>query len=284
MVKRIAKSTEEDIPQIFVENLESDIRKIYNMFEFPKKVNMSKTDQIAYDTAVHCHICLGDLGKDKVLDHCHLTGKYRGAAHNKCNLDYKVPDFFPVIFHNLCGYDSHLFIKNLGTSKGKINCIPNNVENYISFSKKIVVDSYINKEGKKAYINRDIRFIDSFRFMSTSLDSLVSNLPKESFLNLSRYYEGEQLQLLLRKGVFPYDWCDGIDKLTNTQLPPIDSFYSKLNDTNITQEDYQHSQKVWDAFEMKTMRNYLDLYLKSDVLLLAEVFESFRDVCRITTD
>ena len=84
---------------------------------------------------------------------------------------------------------------------------------------------------------------------------------------------------MLRKGVFPYDWCDGIDKLTNTQLPLIDSFYSKLNETNITQEDYQHAQKVWDAFEMKTMRNYLDLYLKSQVLLLADVFESSRDVC-----
>ena len=117
--------------------------------------------------------------------------------------------------------------------------------------------------------------------MATSLESLVSNLPKESFLNLSRYYQGEQLQLLLRKGVFPYDLCDSIEKLTNTKLPPTEAFYSKLNETYINQEDYHHAQKVWDTFEIKTMRSYLDLYLKSDVLLLADVFENFRDVCSI---
>ena len=205
--------------------------------------------------------CQDELGKDKVLDHCHLTGKYRGAAHNECNLQYKIPKFFPVIFHNLSGYDSHLFIKNIGTSEGKINCIPNNEEKYISFSKQIVVDTFTTKEGKKVDVKRDIRFIDSFRFMATSLDSLVSNLQKEFFLNLSRYYQGEQLQLLLRK-VYSHDWCDSIGKLTSTKLPPKEAFYSKPNDTNITEEDYQHAQKVWVTLNMKTMRSYLNLYLK----------------------
>ena len=167
----------------------------------------------------------------------------------------------------------------MGISEGKINCIPNNEEKYISFTKQIVVDTFTNKEGKKIDVKRHIRFIDSFRFMATSFDSLVSNLQKESFKNLTRYYEGEQLQLLLRKGVFPYDWCDSIDKLSSTKLTPKEAFYSKLNDTNITEEDYQHAQKVWVTFNMKTMRSYLNLYLKSDVLLLADVFENFRDVC-----
>ena len=142
-----------------------------------------------------------------------------------------------------------------------------------------MVDIFTNKKGKKIDLKRDIRFINSFKFMATSLESLVGNLPKESFLNLSRYYQGEQLQLLLRKGVFPYDWCDSIYRLTNTQLPPIETFYSKLNDTHINQEDYHHAQKVWDTFEMRIMRSYLNLYLKSDVLLLADVFKNFRDVC-----
>ena len=115
--------------------------------------------------------------------------------------------------------------------------------------------------------------------MATGLDRLVSNLRKDSFKNLSSCYNGEKLQLLLRKGVFPYDWCDSMTKLSENLLPPIEDFYSKLNNTNIRLEDYNHAQKVWDTFEMKTMRNYLDLYLKSDVLLLADVFENFRDVC-----
>ena len=262
-----SQSEEDDIAQMSVDSLESDINKIYHKFKFHKKADKSMKNQVTYDNATHYHICQEELGEDKVWDHCHHTGNFRGAAHNECNLQYKIPKFIAVIFHNLSGYDSHLFIKKIGTSDGKIKCIPNNEEKYISFSKEIVVDSYINKEGRKTYVKIDIRFIDSFKFMSTSLERLVSNLPKESFLNLSRYYEGEQLQLLLRKGIFPYDWCDGI------------AFYSRLNDTNISQGDYNHAQKVWNAFGMKTMRNYLDLYLNSDVLLLADVFESFRDVC-----
>ena len=72
----------------------------------------------------------------KVRDYCHFTGRYRGAAHNSCNIKYRQPDFTHVVFHNLTGYDSHLFIKNLGFSAGNINCIPKNEERYISFTKK----------------------------------------------------------------------------------------------------------------------------------------------------
>ena len=108
--------------------------------------------------------------------------------------------------------------------------------------------------------------------MASALDRLTCNLPKDSFRNISRYYEGEKLELLFRKGVFPYDRCDIISKLDSTEVPPIEYFYSKLNEEHISQEDYHHAQKVWDTFQMKTMRNYLDLYLKSDVLLLAKRF------------
>ena len=87
--------------------------------------------------------------KKKGRDHCHFTGKFRGAAHNICNLQFKKPKFTPVIIHNLSGYDSHLFVKNLGKTEGDIKCIPNNEEKYISFSKDIVVDEYINKKGEK---------------------------------------------------------------------------------------------------------------------------------------
>ena len=93
-----------------------------------------------------CHICDKELGDDKVRDHCHLTGKYRGAAHNKCNLKHRIPKHYPIFFHNSSGYDAHLFIKSLGADEGEINCIPNNEENYISFSKKILVDEYLHKD------------------------------------------------------------------------------------------------------------------------------------------
>ena len=281
-----AESPDEDIPQLFVESLEKDIKEIYNRFKIPKKMVMTKEDKIDYEKATHCHICESGIPREgddprfkKVRDHFHLTGKFRGAAHSMCNLKFRLPKFYPVIFHNLSGYDSHLFIKNLGKSEGKIDCIPNNEEKYISFSKHILVDRFKNKKGEEKEVKREIRFIDSFKFMAASLDSLVNNLPKESFKNLTEFYEGEQLDLIKRKGVFPYDWFDNFNRLSVKNLPPKESFHSILNDSGISEEDYQHAQNVWKTFKMKTMRDYHDLYLKSDVLLLSDVFENFRDVC-----
>ena len=90
---------------------------------------MTMHDKMAYDNFTLCHICNAELGNDRVRDHCHLSGKFRRAAREVCNLIHKVPMFFPVVFHNLSGYDSHLFIKTLGNSEGDISCIPNNEEN-----------------------------------------------------------------------------------------------------------------------------------------------------------
>ena len=98
---RTARSPDEDITKIFVKRLEADIKRIYDQFRFAKDMIMNKSDKINYKNATHCNICESELGNDKVRDHCHLTGKYRGAAHKKCNLEFKVPKFFPVIFHNL---------------------------------------------------------------------------------------------------------------------------------------------------------------------------------------
>ena len=109
---------------------------------------MTMHDKLVYDNSALCHICYEELGKDRVRDHCHLTGKFRGTAHEVCNLKYRVPKFFPVVFHNLHGYDSHLFINILGNSKGDISCIPNNEENYIYFTKQVIVDKFVNEEGK----------------------------------------------------------------------------------------------------------------------------------------
>ena len=102
-----------------------------------------------------CHIYNEELGKDRVHDHCHLSGKFRGAAHEVCNLKYKVPKYVvsPIVFHNLSGYDSHLFIKTLENSEGDISCIPNNEENYISFTKQVIVEKFVNKEGKEVNVN-----------------------------------------------------------------------------------------------------------------------------------
>ena len=189
-----AENETDDVAQIFVGALEQNIKDIYQQFKFSKKMIFTEKDKAVYKATTICHICEGAEGEFreddkrsyiKVRDHCHLTGKFRGAAHSKCNLEYRVPKFFPVLFHNLSGYDCHLFIKKLRSivdNGEKITCIPNNEEKYISFSKKIVVDTFINKEGKETDVKRELRFIDSFRFMPSSLDALSKNLKDKECL------------------------------------------------------------------------------------------------------
>ena len=159
------KKEDEDISKVFVEKLAEITKGIYNDFyRRPKPLRLTHDEQKSFDKAETCHICNKELEEDKVRDHCHFTGKYRGAAHNKCNLLCKKPMILPVIFHNLQGYDAHLFIKQLASLPGELNCIPSTEEKYISFSKKIKVGEYTDRiAGNTFPINFEIRFIDSFK-------------------------------------------------------------------------------------------------------------------------
>ena len=280
------------VAKSFVKSLEEDIVDIYDKFKRKKAIKITKKEELGFQKASACHICEGPFGNTeddrKVRDHCHLTGSYRGAAHNKCNLEFRLPKFYPVIFHNLEKYDAHLFIKELAEiqdplkrvglseTNGGIGCIARTEENYVSFRKKIVVDVF-SKDGKWREVKREIRFIDSLKFMNSGLEELASNLT--SYPDLKRYFEGAQLKLVKRKGVYPYDYMDCIERLNETSLPSIESFYSRLNDKDILEKDYAHAKLVWDTFEMKTMKDYHDLYLMTDVLLLSCVFEEFRNIC-----
>ena len=133
-----------------------------------------------------------------------------------------------MIFHNLQGYDSHLFIKQLAKVSGDLSCIPSTEEKYISFSKKIVVDQYFSRKmGKLLPKKIEIRFVHSFKFISTSLKDLVENLESSDFKNLNRAIKSNT-SLLTRKGVYPYDYVTSIDKLKEKKLPLKKDFYSKL--------------------------------------------------------
>ena len=271
---------DEDISKVLVEKLREVTKGIYNDFyRKPKPLRLTPTEQKSFEKAVTCHICNKELKEDKVRDHCHFTGKYRGAAHNSCNLQCRKPMILPVIFHNLQGYDAHLFIKQLARLEGDLNCIPSTEEKYISFSKSIKVDeNYSNKVDKMIDVNFEIRFLDSFKFLQTSLANLVSNLSSDDFCNTNQVFK-KNVDLLTRKGIYPYDYVSSLDKLLETQLPPKEEFYSKLNDEDISDDDYKHAMNVWNTFKCKSIRDYHDLYLKSDVLLLSDVFENFRKTC-----
>ena len=115
--------------------------------------------------------------------------------------------------------------------------------------------------------------------MPTSLNSLANNLPEDGFNNLEKYYTDDKLTLLKRKGVYPYEYMNSLERLKENKLPSKESFYSMLTGEGISDEDYQHTQKVWEEFEIKSMEGYLELYNETDVLLLADVFENFRNIC-----
>ena len=135
---------DDDVAQLLIDTLEKNIKQIYKKFKFPKNMLMTMHDKLMYDNFTRCHICNEELGEDRVRDHCLLSGKFGVAAHEVCNLKYKVPQFFPVVLHNLSGCDSHLFIKTLRNSEGDISFIQNNEENHISFTKQVIVDKFVN--------------------------------------------------------------------------------------------------------------------------------------------
>ena len=152
------------------------------MFSEKPMIPLTSKQWMEYTKSSECHICLKPITeKDiKVRDHCHYTGEFRGAAHRICNLRYKVPSFIPVVFHNLSGYDAHLFIKELSKYATKdMNVMAKTKENYISFSAHFPVQEYIDKDGNEKEKLIEFKFIDSFKFIASSLDSLTNNWLKE---------------------------------------------------------------------------------------------------------
>ena len=167
---------------------------------------------------------------DKVRDHCHVTGKFRGAAHNKCNLKLRIPKKLPIIFHNLQGYDGHIIFKELNNFDVDISVIPKGIDKYMSI-----------------IVNRYITFIDSFQFYKGSLDSHVSNFEDSDFKYLLSEFPADKLEILKRKDRYRYEWVDSYEKFNYQQLPPKECFYSSLKDGkrdngdgHISDEEYLH--------------------------------------------
>ena len=270
------KPEDADAIDVFIKWLEEDVKTIANIK--PKEMIFTEEDEKQFNKASDCWICGEYLGNDRVRDHCHYTGRYRGPAHNSCNLKYRKPKSISVFFHNLSGYDSHLFIKKIGCTinkKENLKCIPYNEEKYLSFTKTIVTGQ--NKEGKDKTF--DIVFKDSLKFMSSSLGALVNNLPKDAFKNLLKYFTPKQAEILKQKGFYPYEYMDSIEKFNDTKIPPREAFYSNFSGKGISNKNYNQVWNVWNSFNMKIFLEYHELYNITDVLLLADVFENFRDLC-----
>ena len=269
----------ENVIQKFYQNLSEEVLYCQKIIteKAKRRLVMTKKDE-DFQKAKKCWICQRQYKPDEgenipVRDHCHMTGKYRGSAHKTCNFRLQISAErikIPVIFHNLKGYDGHLIIEGMGDIirendlRGEeplnIDVIASNAEKYITFK-----------------IGKHLKFIDSYQFMASPLANLAKNLPAEKYIYTSEAFSGEKLALMKEKGVYPYDYMDSFQKFSQTQLPKRDDFYSLLTDEEISDSEYAHAQKVWETFEIENMGQYHDLYLKSDVLLLADIFQNLRE-------
>ena len=269
----------EDCMDVFVKKMIEVKDKIMDKMKENKDIIMTANDWRDFNTATKCFICGKDFkeGDKKVRDHCHFTGKYRGCAHDDCNLQFSMRYYkVPVFLHNLKNYDSHLIIERANelAQNNRIDIIAQNSEKFITFAFK------------------NLCFKDSFSFLSSSLDKLVKlskyeeGEKKENWQNNFKFSQrnpyvsnDEDLDLLTDKGVYPYDYFTSFDKFREKQLPPKDAFYSNLTESNIEDDEYERAQKIWQHFGIRNLGQYHDLYLRTDVLLLTDVFENFRDLC-----
>uniref|UniRef100_A0A158P4N4 DNA-directed DNA polymerase n=1 Tax=Tetranychus urticae TaxID=32264 RepID=A0A158P4N4_TETUR len=247
--------------QIFIDTLLKLKDFLQNHLEQHKKpAQLSNFERHVFEASTQCYVCNKQLQDDKVVDHCHLTGKFRGAAHNRCNLKMRLPHRLPIIFHNLKGYDAHLLIRGLKTDKiHKINVIPQNTEKYIA----IIMDDFI--------------FLDSYAFLLSSLDTLAHNLSTEEKKKfLCQTFSDDDLPYILNKGSLPYEYMDSWERFEEESLPSIDKFFSHLSLKTIDKQSYDRLLDIWEHFNCKNLGDFHDIYLKVDVLLLAAIFQNFR--------
>ena len=235
--------------------------------------------QADFEASTHCSRCntlFDDTKHKKCRDHCHITGLYRSPLCHSCNSKlYLSRRTLPVIFHNLKCYDAHQLIKHgLGKFKHwQLNIIPQTKEKYMNITARVPVDT--TREGKTVFFN--VSFLDSFQFMSSSLASLVNNLDCLPFTEiLKRDYPNITNETIKRKGVFPYSYFDSLSKLQESSLPSREAFTNDLTGESCSEEDYRFAQRAWQEFGCQCFGDYLLIYLKLDVLLLACVFEKFR--------
>jgi hypothetical protein len=271
------------------EHLEDEERQISEILsQNNAMLPLSREERCAHERARHCALCDKSFTEKnpKVHHHDHVNSKYIGPYCNDCNLQLKtrrsqsalnhaISDsfFIPVIAHNMKSYDLHHILKfmskdMLQTADGKtkqIEIIPSNSEKFIAMQ------------------IGGLRFIDSLQFLPASLENLVSNLSKdgyEKFIHTKKHLP--DTELVYTKGVYPYEYMTDITKFGETNLPQKKHFYSKLNNEDITDADYKHAKAVWSFFNCTTIQDYHDIYLKTDVLLLADIFENFRSMAMAT--
>ena len=229
-------------------------------------MKISPEEERAFKSAKNCHICAQPLEYDRVRDHDHINGMYIGPAHNKCNLARSECLKIVGFAHNFSGYDSHIMMRAIAErdeGMKEIKAIPLNTEKF-----------------KMVKIGRCV-LMDSMAFLGASLDNLVKTLKasNHSFPILKQWMrDTNQRELILRKGVYPYEFATSLNVLRDTcTLPKKEEFFSLLSGEHITDGDYQHATNVWNSFQCRDMCDYTELYVRADTYQLAEAMLELRE-------
>ena len=209
---------------------------------FNKNLIMSEEEEEEFQSSNTCWICekLIDNDDEKVRDHCHVTGKFRGATHWSCSLNLQLIKKFSLIFHNLRGCDSHLSFDELKKFDGKIDVITNRLEKHMTFC-----------------LNKNLVFIGSMQCMNSSLEKLVKNLSDNDFKYLAKEFGFKNLELLKQKGAYPYEYMDSFKRFNEEKASDKECFHSSVKDGatddngeildgHINNEDYLTSKKNWN--------------------------------------
>ena len=292
-VEAIGSDESDDVSRILVEGLVGKAKEVYEKFKVPIKMIFDADARASYEGATVCYACNRGFNDDneakrKVRDHCHFTGRYRGALHSERNLKLRQRPFvIPVFAHNLSGYDSHMFVKLLAEMEGGVDCIRQNEEKYMSFSKNVLVDVV---DGKNVYVK--LEFKDTFRFLNKSLSYLVE--ATTDFNHTDKYFTKEQQEVLRSKQHYPYEYMTSFSRMKETVPPPKEAFDSSLNLRGVVSEfadsfdemerqkmsddDYRDFLKSYEVSESKTLGDFTMFYVRGDTYQLADVFENFIDV------
>ena len=249
-----------------VEWFVNEVIKIENKMKFyfkntKKDIVMTQEDEEDFKNSKVCWFCELPSNGNVVSDHCLLTGRYRGAAHEVCNINMKheQSNFLTFMFHNFSNYDCHLFFKTLVDKK------PNNIP--LHFIPKTNEENISISYGC-------IRFIDSYRFLQSSLDGLVETVDELTLLKKNEF--PDKWELLNKKLAYPYEYFKSLDDydLPVTNLVKED-YFSKLRKRYPQDSEIQRTNEIIETFKIKTGKELTELYLKTDVVLLADVFEKF---------
>lgn len=281
----------EDCMTQFIKSLYDLSERLYKMLKgWNKSIDVSQYES-EKENATRCFICsqlFSDNVKEsncKVIDHCHWTGNFRGVAHQECNTKSRQKrNLIPVLFHNWKGYDCHSLCKTADCSSRKVtvNVIPLSTEKYLSLSLKWAVDAY-RKEGRVVYNMCELRFMDTYQFLSCSLSSLINQLYAASNMDGFKHLQSNtnyDVSKMVRKGVYPYSYMDSFTRFEETELPPIECFKSDLDEgAECNVDDYMFAKEMFQNLSCQNLKDYMMQYLKSDVLLLSDVFENFRHTC-----